>query len=458
MKVYLETLGCRLNEAEIESMARGFTTAGHQVVTQAAQADLCVINTCAVTSDASKSSRNRIRAIHRAQPGAQIVVTGCYSELASDQAQALPGVARVVANAAKDQLVPIVLIDQIATGSGQALRADAVRPDDAPTRRLAPIEPAEPMDAEPITLDYVPGAHGHTRAFVKVQDGCDNQCTFCVTRIARGPGRSRPIADIVAEIQAMAAAGYKEAVLTGVQIGSYGESLGLASAHNGLTALIRAILADTAMPRLRISSLEPWDLDDAFFALWADPRLCPHLHLPLQSGCDATLRRMRRRTDQGSYRALVALARAAIPDLALSTDVITGFPGETQDEFAESEAFIAEMGFMKLHVFPYSRREGTPAARMRGQVDPQTARARGERLRALSAVNERAFRSARLGSEAEVLWETVAGATPAGWVNTGLTRDYVRAYWTGPQALTNQITRVRLETLERDGVGVQVIG
>lgn len=427
MKVYLETLGCRLNESEIEAMARGFISRGDQIVPNAAEADLCVVNTCAVTQDAGKASRNRIRGINRAQPDAQIIVTGCYSQLAPDQVAALPGVTQVVNNLDKDRLVPIVL-HETPVGS-------------------------EPMDAEPIHLDsaFIPGTHGHTRAFVKVQDGCDNLCTFCVTRIARGTGRSRPIPDIVREIQGMAAAGYKEAVLTGVQIGSYGER------HGGLTDLVRAILSDTDMPRLRISSLEPWDLDDAFFRLWADRRLCPHLHLPLQSGSDATLRRMLRRTSQSEYRALIGMARAMIPGLALSTDVIAGFPGETEAEFAESEAFIAEMQFMKLHVFPYSPRPGTAAARMRGQLDPKIGKARGERLRALSDAGERAYRDGLNGQTDEILWENVIGATPDGWINTGLSRYYVRTYWTGQAVLTNSVTRARFGGLDRDGVAAHII-
>ncbi len=417
MKVYLETLGCRLNEAEIEAMARGF--ADHEIVQQPEGADLVVINTCAVTADAARTSRNRIRAFNRASPNAQIVVTGCYSQLAPDAVRAMPGVTVVVDNLQKDRLVPIVL-----------------------------HEPAEPMDAEPLNLQYRPGTHGHTRAFVKVQDGCDNLCTFCITRVARGPGRSRAVGEIVAEINAMSVAGYREAVLTGVQIGSYSERAG------GLTDLLRTLLAETDIPRLRISSLEPWDLDAAFFRLWENPRLLPHLHLPLQSGCDATLRRMLRRTDQTGYRALVEMARGIIPDLALSTDVIVGFPGETDAEFAISRAFIEEMGFMRLHVFPYSPRPGTAAARMRGQVEPQVAKARGEILRGISAQGERAHLARLAGCTESVLWESVIGATEQGWINTGLTRTYARAYWTGPRVLTNEVTRVRLGGVERDGLAV----
>jgi len=421
MKVYLETLGCRLNEAEIEAMARGFAGADHEIVQQPELADLCVINTCAVTADAARTSRNRIRAFNRASPNAQIIATGCYTQLAPDAVRAMPGVAAVVDNLQKDRLVPIAL-----------------------------HEPTEPMDAEPLAVDlqYRPGTHGHTRAFVKVQDGCDNLCTFCITRVARGPGRSRAVGEIVAEINAMGAAGYREAVLTGVQIGSYGERAG------GLTDLLRTLLAATDMPRLRISSLEPWDLDAAFFRLWENPRLLPHLHLPLQSGCDAILRRMLRRTDQAGYRALVNMARGMIPDLALSTDVIVGFPGETAAEFAISRAFIEEMGFMRLHVFPYSPRPGTAAARMRGQVEPPLAKARGEILRSVSAQGERAHLARLANCPETVLWESVIGATEQGWINSGLTRTYARAYWTGPRVLTNEVTHVRLGTVERDGLAV----
>lgn len=421
MKVYVETLGCRLNESEIEAIARGFVARGDQIVGEASEADLCVVNTCAVTADASKASRQRIRQLNRAQPNAQIIVTGCYSQLAQKEVAALPGVAQIVDNQDKDRLVPLVMHE---------------RPD--------------PMDDEAIRLDtaYRPGTHGHTRAFVKVQDGCDNLCTFCVTRIARGTGRSRPIGEVVDEIQAMHAAGYQEAVLTGVQIGSYGERSG------GLTELIRAILQDTDIPRLRISSLEPWDLDAAFFALWENPRLCPHLHLPLQSGCDTTLKRMLRRTSQAEYRALINMARAYIPNLALSTDVIVGFPGETDEEFALSEAFITEMDFMKLHVFPYSPRQGTAAARLRNQVDPKVARQRGEQLRALSESGEQRYRESLVGQTDTVLWENIAGATEQGWINTGLTRYYVRTYWTGSRILTNQLTHVQLGAPERDGLSI----
>ncbi|MBN1202605.1 MAG: tRNA (N(6)-L-threonylcarbamoyladenosine(37)-C(2))-methylthiotransferase MtaB [Anaerolineae bacterium] len=425
MNVYLDTVGCRLNQSEIETLARRFRAAGHTVVPSAAEADLCVVNTCAVTGEAERSSRSVIRRIHRDNPGARIVATGCYAHLSPERVTALPGVARIVNNLDKDRLVSLV--------NGAAI-------------------PAEPFDLEPLLREPGNGALGRTRAFVKVQDGCDNRCTFCVTTIARGSNRCRPADDIVREIQALAAAGYQEAVLTGVHLGSYGHDHG---ERDGLLHLVQSILAQTDVPRLRLSSLEPWDLSPRFFELWANARLCRHLHLPLQSGCDATLRRMARRTDQASFRALVGAARAAIPDLALSTDIIAGFPGETDAEFEASTAFVREMDFMKLHVFRYSARKGTAAARMPSQVPARVRKERSARLLALSDEGARRFFARFAGRDMPVLWEQVTGASEAGFRNTGLTDNYIRVEMDAPAALTNTITRVRL--VEVTGQGMRAV-
>jgi len=425
MKVYLEFTGCRLNQSEIETLARQFRQAGHQIAGSAGEAELCVVNTCAVTNEATRSSRNLIRRLNRSNPNARIIATGCYAELAPQAVGALPGVETVVGNGDKDRLVPLVLGDD---------------------------QPPAVYDREPLEREALPGALGRTRAFVKVQDGCDNRCTFCVTTIARGPGRSRPLADVVREVQMLVEAGYQEAVLTGVHLGSYGHDHGQA---NGLELLVRAILAHTDLPRLRLSSLEPWDLSPDFFRLWEDARLCRHLHLPLQSGCDTTLKRMARRTNGASFRALVDAARQQIPDLAVSTDVIVGFPGETEAEFETSLAFIREMEFMKLHVFRYSRRPGTAAARMPGHVSEDVKKARSARLLALSDEGGRRFAERFVGREVSVLWENVTGATPDGFVNSGLTDHYVRVELISPDVLTNRITSVC--TVARDGLALKAV-
>jgi threonylcarbamoyladenosine tRNA methylthiotransferase MtaB len=425
MRVYLETTGCRLNQSEIETLARQFRQAGHTVVHSAEEADLCVVNTCAVTREATRSSRNLIRRLNRSNAGAEIVATGCYAHLSPELVEALPGVARVVDNIEKERLVPLVLdLDE------------------------------ETFDREPLDREFLPGALGRTRAFVKVQDGCNNRCTFCVTTIARGPGRSRPLEDVIREIQALGAAGYQEAVLTGVHLGSYGHERG---ERDGLSRLVRAILSATDVPRLRLSSLEPWDLSPDFFGLWDDSRLCRHLHLPLQSGCDATLKRMARRTSQASFRALVAAARHHIPDLGISTDVIVGFPGETDDEFESSHDFIRAMDFMKLHVFRYSARAGTAAARMAGQVPEEIKKARSARLLALSDEGAQRFASSFVGREIRVLWEQIAGASEAGFHNSGLTDNYLRVDMIAPAVLTNTISTVRPTVVTERGLLAEAV-
>jgi threonylcarbamoyladenosine tRNA methylthiotransferase MtaB len=422
MKVYLKTIGCRLNQSEIETLARRFRQAGHTIVRSVEEADLCVVNTCAVTREAARSSRNLIRRLNRGNPDAGIVATGCYAHLSPEAVGSLPGVSRVVNNVDKDRLVSLVL-------------------------KSDPQE--DVFDREPPDREFVTGALGRTRAFVKVQDGCNNRCTFCVTTIARGAGRSRPAGEVLREIQALAAAGYQEAVLTGAHLGSYGHDHG---DRDGLARLVRSILDHTAIPRLRLSSLEPWDLSPHFFELWADTRLCRHLHLPLQSGCDATLRRMARRTSQAAFRKLVEAARTQIPDLALSTDLITGFPGETDAEFEISYRFVREMDFMKLHLFRYSQRAGTVAARMPGQVPESVKKERSARLLALSDEGAQRFFARFIGREMAVLWEQATGVSEAGFRNSGLTDNYIRVEMDTLAALTNTITTVRLAVATERGL------
>lgn len=414
MKVHLKTIGCRLNQSEIDQMAREFARQGHEIVHDPAEADWFVVNTCAVTTDAERSSRRLIRELEQANPAGEITVTGCYAQIRPAEIAVLPGVRRVVGNASKDALVEQV------TGM-----------------------PPAPFDAEPLIRDEArPGASGRTRAFIKVQDGCDNACTFCVTTVARGAGRSRPLAEIITEINALHEAGFQEIVLTGVHLGSYGHDHGDGA---GLVTLIKAVLAETAVPRVRLSSLEPWDLSPDFFELWADPRLCPHVHLPLQSGCDATLRRMLRRTTQHDFRLLVESARACVPGISISTDVIVGFPGETEGEFVVSAAFIEAMFFSSLHVFRYSRRPGTAAARMRGHVDEATKKDRSARLHTLADRMQAAYTQGCVGTVRPVLWEQVGGATEDGFINLGYTDNYIRVQAVHPRVLTNQITPARLD-------------
>jgi len=295
-----------------------------------------------------------------------------------------------------------------------------------------------------------------TRALVKVQDGCDNACTYCIIHVARGPQRSRPADNVLAEVRHRVAAGYREVVLTGVHVGAYGRDRDAGAALD-LWGLVRRILDETEVQRLRLSSIEPWDLPEGAFALWGDARLCRHLHLPLQSGHDATLRRMARHYTTAGFERLVDAARAAIPGLAVTTDVIVGFPDETEEEFAASLAFVERMAFAGVHVFPYSQRAGTPAARMGGQVPAQVAAARARAMRAVAARSAAAFRARFVGDTLPVLWES-ARPTAQGQVWSGLTGNYLRVRAVHDGDLANQIRPAWLVRVQKDGVWAEIAG
>jgi threonylcarbamoyladenosine tRNA methylthiotransferase MtaB len=376
-----------------------------------------VVNTCAVTNDAASVSRSKIRQIARA--GVQnIIATGCWATLQPAQAVQLPNILRVVTNDRKDHLVSDVL-------------------------ELQP----ETFDLEPLVRQPLPGLHRRTRAFIKVQDGCDNHCTFCITTVARGESRSRPLADVILDIQSALQGGAKEIVLTGVHLGSWGYEFG-----SHLRDLIQAILQETDAPRLRLSSLEPWDLDADFFSLWDDSRLMPHLHLPLQSGCESTLRRMARKTTPDSFRALAAAARQVMPDVAITTDIIAGFPGETAEEFAESLAFVQEMNFAGGHVFTYSPRPGTGAVKMKGQVRPELRKQRNHILREALDESEKSYRGNFVGRKMSVLWESTSEVGEWGWQMEGLTGNYLRVKAFAPSPRWNELDDVQIQQSETAGL------
>jgi len=430
LKIFLDSIGCRLNQAEIEGYARQFHAAGHTLVATPEEADLAVINTCTVTSAADADSRGKIRRAARAGID-NVAVTGCWSTLKPEEAAALPGVSHLIPNLEKERLVSHLLQIEL-----------------------------EPHEVEPVERQPVPGGRLRTRAFIKAQDGCNNRCTFCITTLARGGGRSRSIADILADIQAAYdLAGEtnraNEVVLTGVHLGSWGQDLS-PSIH--LKRLVIAILDGSKVPRLRLSSLEPWDLEENFLELWGDSRLCRHLHLPLQSGSAATLRRMARKTTPRQYADLVAAAREAIPGVAVTTDVITGFPGESDAEFAESLAFVREMDFARGHVFTYSPRPGTAAASMPHQVSIEVRKDRNSQMRAAFAESARKYREIYIGQVLSVLWEKTSALGPDGWRMSGLTDNYLRVKAQAPQHLWNQVTPVMLTELTENGLSGQIQG
>lgn len=417
MKVLLDSVGCRLNQAEIETIAGQFRAAGHEIVAAGELADLAVVNTCAVTAKAAADSRSAIRRISR-RGEARIIATGCWVTLQPAVAAGLTHVDHVIENRRKDQLVASVL-DQ----------------------------PLQDFDLDPMARQRISGPRGRTRAFIKVQDGCNNHCTFCITAIARGPARSRPVSTVLLDIGAALGGGAKEVVLTGVHLGAWGQDFG-----SRLEVLVRAILQNTDVPRLRLSSLEPRDLTDEFFALWENSRLCRHLHLPLQSGCARTLRRMARKATPDSFRRLVEEARQAVPEIAITTDVIAGFPGETEAEFRESLAFVKAMVFAGGHAFPYSARPGTPACRLPNPVPPEIGHERNLLYRRLFEEQATAYRRRFTGLAEEVLWESASPIRGDVFRLEGLTGNYLRVTARWPQPRWNRIDLVDLAEVSAHGL------
>ncbi len=400
LRVQLQTLGCRLNEAELEAWARQFRQRGCHIAGTSEPADLLVVNTCAVTAEAVRKSRKLLRRLRREHPDARLVVSGCAVSLDAIEPHHTE-IDLVVDNADKDRLVDI---------AAQALGLPE------------PTSPDPTTDAAEALF-----ARGRQRAFVKVQDGCRYQCSFCITTVARGAERSRPLSDILAEINAVAGdgpgPGVQEIILTGVQLGGYGRDLPQTQAPD-LAGLIGAVLRETDVARIRLGSVEPWDLAEAFWRLFEDPRLMPHLHLPLQSGADSVLKRMARRCRTAEFRRLVDDARRAIPDFNVSTDVIAGFPGETEAEWRQTMDFVASVGFGQLHIFPYSPRAGTRAADLPEQVPEPVKRARARALHEVGAVIKAEFLGTHVGRTLPVLIEG-ENADDAGAYAAGFTPNYL---------------------------------
>ena len=414
MKVALKSLGCRLNEAELEHWASGFQADGHQLTTSADNADLIVVNTCAVTCEAAKKSRQLLRRSQRRNAKAKLVVSGCYSSLQPSAVEQLPGVDLVIGNSDKDRLVDIVK---------QRLALEAM-----------PVTAAEPDEAALFS-------RGRNRAFIKVQDGCRHKCTFCIVTIARAEERSRPIKEIVDEINSLHSSQVREAVLTGVHIGGYGRDLG-----TDLTALIKTVLAETDIPRLRLGSLEPWNIGDGFFELFDNPGFMPHLHLPMQSGSDSVLRRMGRRCKRAHFVKLAQELRQRVPDLNITTDIIAGFPGETAGEWRQTMDFCREVGFPNIHVFPYSARAGTRAALLPGQLPPKLKKQRCRELRDLAAQMEHDYKRRFTGRDLKVLVESDTGEINGREVRFGYTPNYLRTALpvSAPFPYSNSIVTVRI--------------
>lgn len=418
MRVFLQALGCRLNEAELETWSRDCRARGFQLTTDAEQADLVVINTCAVTGESVRKSRQLIRRAQRANPQAKLVVSGCYTSLSPDDTAAELGIDLVVANPDKDRLIDIA--------------ADRL---DLPVMPQTATEPGE----------HALLARNRQRAFIKVQDGCRYRCAFCIVTKARGDERSRGVGEVVEEVKRIHASGIQEVVLAGVHLGGYGSDI-----DSGLQTLVDAVLSETRIPRVRLGSLEPWELDEGFWTLFANPRLMPHLHLPIQSGADSVLRRMSRRCRSGEFRDLVEQARRAAPGFNVTTDIIVGFPGETEDEWQQTLDFARQTTFGHIHIFAYSPRAGTKAAGMPGQIAREIKRERSRQLHEIAAASRRQVLQQAIGCEYAVLIE---GHDQDGGNWSGYTPNYLRVELQdeADADLENRIVRVRCRGVSDDG-------
>ena len=423
------TLGCKLNQAETQAAARALQRAGCVTVDRPAEADAWLINTCSVTHAADRKARRLMRLAKRLSPGAPVVVTGCYAQHADAALLAELGVDAVVPNAEKSAAADVVL-----RALARAPAAEARRPARAAAR-----------SADQSATQSATQSIGRTRAFVKIQEGCDDVCAFCIVPSVRGRERAVPIDAVVEQVRERVAEGVQEVVLTGTQPGAYGRDRG-----DGANAarLLEALLSRTDAPRLRYSSIQPQDITPELLACWQDARLCRHFHLALQSGSDAVLGRMRRRYDAAQFLGALDLIRATAPGAAITTDVIVGFPGESEEDFERTYEVCREAAFADMHVFPYSPRPRTSGAVLEDDVAPQVKRGQARRLRRLAAEQAERFRGGLVGETAPVLFESFDGERLRGLTDTYVP---VAAHWVGGGPPLNRLTAVEIIGLTDDG-------
>lgn len=423
----LHNLGCKVNAYETEAMRQLLEEDGYEIVPFEPGADVYVINTCTVTNIADRKSRQMLHKARKMNPDAIVVAAGCYVETADGGVEKDPAIDIILGNNQKNQLVSVIRdFEQKRAGK----RAE--EPSGVMTKK---IDINHTKEYENLIIDRT---ENRTRADIKVQDGCNQFCTYCIIPFARGRVRSRDTQDVLQEVRALAASGCQEIVLTGIHLSSYGVDLGEGM---DLTALIEAVHEVDGISRIRLGSLEPGIVTEKFAYTLAElPKVCPHFHLSLQSGCDTVLKRMNRRYTSGEFREKCELLREAFALPALTTDVIVGFPGETEEEFAVTEEFLRQIKLYETHIFKYSKRQGTRAAVMPDQVDEQVKAFRSERLIALGEENRLAFEESWMGREAEILFEeknTIAGKE----YFTGYTKEYIRAAVLADRDYANETVR-----------------
>lgn len=473
------TLGCKVNQADSEAISEQMSEAGYVQRDFSEIADVYIVNTCTVTHLGDRSSRQVISQARRRHPDALLVVTGCYAEMNPQAVAALPGVDLVVGNRGKDSLVSAIKEQyqseakarnqysesiSLSTGieQGRLLPILDLNAQHIGSDRSLPINPAEqePQPDNPSSISLVTNGTdlsetanarllSRTRVQMKVQDGCDNRCTYCIVPYVRGASRSRSIESVVEHVRRKVRAGFQEIVLTGIHLGDYHPD---DDEKRDLGDLIATLLNETDIARIRVSSLEPEDFRLEWLELWDNPRMCRHLHLPMQSGSDYILRRMARRYNSERYHTIITAAKRLVPGIAISTDIITGFPGESDDDFEQTYRLAAELQFAKAHIFRFSPRQGTAAARMKGQIKEEVKKARSERLLALNEEHARHFRQQFLGETMQVLIEADKHGR---W--EGLTDNYLRVEIDGlsdhpDRNWQNILVKAQLIALVDDGI------
>lgn len=424
MKVALTTLGCKVNQFETETMEGLFKKRGYEVVPFEQRADVYVVNTCSVTSLGDRKSRQIIRRAHRENPQAVIAVCGCYAQVAPEEIKAIEGVRVVLGTKERAHIVDYV---------EKAMHEDGIQ------GTITDIMQAKTFEDIPLY-----DSPERTRAFLKIEDGCQNFCSYCIIPYARGPVKSRLPEHVRREAEKLVGMGFKEIVLTGIHLGAYGRDL---PEHVTLADACREVLAVPGLKRLRLGSLESIELSpDLFELIRGDDRFCAHLHLPLQAGSDKVLHDMNRHYDTKEFARLIEHVEKEVPGVAVSTDIIVGFPGETEEEFQQGLDFVEKMNFARMHVFPYSRRTGTPAAARKDQVDEAVKKERVHRMQALADRKAEEFHKSFIGRNMSVLFETMKDG-----VTDGLTDNYIRVY-TDDAVKCGDIYEVHIEKLWRDGV------
>lgn len=433
-KIAFYTLGCKVNQADTASMENLFLRSGHQLVSFDGEADVYIINTCVVTNTGQRKSRQTIHRAIRKNPNALIVVTGCYPQTAAEEVKAIAGVDMIIGNQDRAQIVQLVE-ERLAHRQTDTL--DAVH-------KLTASTAFEEMAAGDIT--------DKTRAFLKIQEGCNQFCTYCIIPYARGPLRSRSLESIRTETQRLISAGFKEIVLIGIHLGCYGKEN-----PDGPTLYdaVKTVLDVPGVQRLRLGSLESVEVEPRLLTLMQeDARFCRHLHLPLQSGCDKTLQAMHRPYTTAKFKTLLADIKTRVPDIAITTDVIAGFPGETEADFETTCKFAESCGFSKMHIFPFSARKGTPAEKFAGAVTEAVKKERADILGKIDETMHKAFLQAMVGQNAEVLFEQPAGED----YFEGLTGNYQRVFVkSGGRNLGGEILPVKITAFDGEKLLGEII-